>query len=59
MSRWKFWSRVRDAPVTKKKVWWKRHSVCPTCGRSDDVDTRQAQLYEFFNTGQKTLEAYK
>jgi hypothetical protein len=60
MSKWKFWKKVKETTV--KKTWWKRHSVCPTCGRFDEKHTHQTRLYDFFDTGkgkQMKLEDYQ
>lgn len=57
MSKWKFWQKVKETPP--KKTWWRLKSVCPTCGRFHEIETRQSHLYEYFKTGQMTLEDYQ
>lgn len=57
MSKWMFWRKVKETP-TNKRTWWRLKSTCPTCGRVDEIRTRQAKLFEFAEMEQKTLEVY-
>lgn len=57
MSKWKFWQKVKETP--SKKTWWLLKSACPTCGRFHEITTRQSHLYEYFSTGQMTMEEYQ